>query len=106
MKAITHYEVLDQGRGCALLRLKLDTGRTHQIRVHMAALGHPLLGDTLYGKEEAGTLTRAALHAAWVTFRSTFGDEKLSFFIPLPEDLRQILRFCSKGAAQCDSAEQ
>ena len=106
MKAITHYEVLDQGGGCTLLHLKLDTGRTHQIRVHMAALGHPLLGDTLYGKEEAGTLTRAALHAAWVTFRSPFRDEKLSFFIPMPEDLRQILRFCSKGAAQCDSAEQ
>lgn len=56
--SVTHYEVLSEGRGCSLLRLRLETGRTHQIRVHMAALGHPLLGDRLYGSEESLTLSR------------------------------------------------
>ena len=92
MEAVTHYEVLGDGRDCSLLHLWLETGRTHQIRVHMAALGHPLLGDTIYGREEPAAPYRAALHAAQVTFLKPFGNDKLSFYIPLPEDLRQVLR--------------
>lgn len=92
MRAVTHYEVLGEGKDCTLLRVTLDTGRTHQIRVHMAALGHPLLGDSLYGSGPCGALFRAALHAAEVSFRAPFGRETHSFFLPLPQDFRTALR--------------
>lgn len=91
--AITHYEV--KGEQCILeipvscVRLQLETGRTHQIRLHMSWLGHPLLGDEWYG----GNMTlgkRAALHAATVTFLQPFTKERISVMAELPEDMEQI----------------
>ena len=69
-EAITHYRVEKQFKDYALVRLVLDTGRTHQIRVHMAYLGHPLLGDNFYGKDNPDNkgLLRAALHAGYIEF--------------------------------------
>lgn len=65
--AITHYEVVQEFESYSLLKIKLDTGRTHQIRVHMSHIGHPLLGDSLYNKEP-GNLSRQALHSHVIEF--------------------------------------
>lgn len=77
-EAITHYEVIDEFDNCSLLKIKLDTGRTHQIRVHMSHIGHPLLGDSLYNKEP-GSLSRQALHSHIISFSHPITLEKLEF---------------------------
>ena len=86
--AVTHDHTLFSSQGWSLVTLKLDTGRTHQIRVHMAAAGHPLLGDTLYQKNiiEKQPFRRAALHAWKVAFQHPFRQEMISLEAPLPED--------------------
>ena len=89
--ARTHYRVLEVNKGRALLHLKLDTGRTHQIRVHMAHLGHPLTGDFLYGTEDHDLIPRPALHSAFLSFRHPVSGEKLNFSIPLPKDMEGLL---------------
>ena len=82
--ALTEYELLPSG----LLRLCPKTGRTHQLRVHMAALGHPLLGDTLYGAPSP-FLARQALHAARLSFVHPMTGEALTLTCPLPDDMRR-----------------
>ena len=89
--ARTHYEVLSTHNGRSLLRLVLDTGRTHQIRVHMAHLGHPLTGDFLYGTEDKSLISRPALHSALLSFRHPITGQPLSFEAPLPADLACLL---------------
>ena len=89
--ARTHYEVLSVHHGRSLLRLTLDTGRTHQIRVHMAHLGHPLTGDFLYGTEDHDLIPRAALHSAFLSFRHPITGERMEFELPLPEDMGRLL---------------
>lgn len=87
--ARTDYEVLARGEDCDFLRLRLHTGRTHQIRVHLAHLGHPLLGDDLYGGP-CERMSRQALHAADVAFRHPETGEPVSWTAPLPGDMRCI----------------
>ncbi len=104
-RAVTYFEVEKQYAHAALVRLELKTGRTHQIRVHMADAGHPLLGDRLYGiraeaqaetsaprpgegKQYGSQMQRAALHAGKMTFDSHFVKKKL----PLPRHFRKICR--------------
>lgn len=89
--ARTRYEVLEAGHGRALLRLELDTGRTHQIRVHMAHIGHPLTGDFLYGTEDRALIPRPALHSARLSFLQPVTGERLEFSVPLPEDMARLL---------------
>lgn len=89
--ARTRYEVLEAGHGRALLRLELDTGRTHQIRVHMAHTGHPLTGDFLYGTEDRALIPRPALHSARLSFLQPVTGERLNFSFPLPEDMARLL---------------
>ena len=89
--ARTHYEVLESRGSRALLRLVLDTGRTHQIRVHMAHLGHPLTGDFLYGQEDHTLISRPALHSAELSFLHPITKERLTFSLPLPEDMAKLL---------------
>ena len=84
--AITHYRVLDRNGGLALILLKLETGRTHQIRVHMKAIGHPLIGDFLYNPENT-QMDRQALHSYKLSFVHPITNENLSFTAPLPEDM-------------------
>ena len=86
--AVTHLQVVASVPEieATLLRLRLDTGRTHQIRVHMAYIGHPLLGDPLYGTGPSGGFTRAALHCSRMELLHPFTREKISICAPLPED--------------------
>ena len=74
----------------ALLRVRLETGRTHQIRVHLAAIDLPVVGDRLYGAAEPG-LGRQFLHAARLTFPHPFSGEPVEVSSPLPEDLERFL---------------
>ena len=88
-RAVTSWEVLGRGEGYDVLRLRLYTGRTHQIRVHMAHLGHPLLGDDLYGGP-CGLIGRQALHAAEAEFRHPRTGELMRLTAPLPDDMRRL----------------
>ena len=88
--ARTHYRTIKQGSGLSLIELELETGRTHQIRVHMAHLGHPLLGDDLYGGN-MDYIQRQALHAFRLSFKHPMTGEKLSITAPPPADFLRIV---------------
>lgn len=90
--AVSVYETLETAGGLTLLRLLPKTGRTHQLRLHMAAIGHPLAGDWLYGTEDRRLIARPALHAWGLTFRHPVTGKLLSFQAELPADLAQLLR--------------
>jgi 23S rRNA pseudouridine1911/1915/1917 synthase len=85
--AVTHFEVLREESGHAMLRVRLETGRTHQIRVHLAAIGYPVYADPLYGTAVPGR--RLWLHAERLSFEHPVTGEHLSFESPIPEDLRE-----------------
>ena len=91
-EAITHWEVIARYRGYTHIRCKLETGRTHQIRVHMAHIGHPILGDTVYGrkKPELGQDSQC-LHAGALCFRHPRDGRPVMVFAPLPEYFTQVL---------------
>lgn len=89
-EARTHYQVLSMQGGRSLVRLELETGRTHQIRVHMAYLGHPLTGDFLYGQEEPDLISRPALHSAQLTIRHPITGRVMDFSAPLPADMAAL----------------
>lgn len=87
----THYETLSHHSGRTLLRLELDTGRTHQIRVHMAHIGCPLTGDFLYGTEDPSLISRPALHSSELWLRHPVSGATLHLTAPIPEDLSRLL---------------
>lgn len=89
-QAITHYELIKQYAQYAHVSVRLETGRTHQIRVHFASLGHPLLGDSLYGNSES-TIERQALHCATLSFVHPFTNEPLWFELTHPKEWNRIL---------------
>lgn len=89
--ARTAYEVLETHGGRALVRLVPQTGRTHQIRVHMAYLGCPLLGDFLYGTEEPSLISRPALHSYTLSLVHPVTGERIFRAVPLPEDMAGLL---------------
>jgi len=93
--AVTHYEVLKQYGGYAHLRLRLETGRTHQIRVHMAYIGHPVMGDDVYGKPYKG-LEGQCLHARKIGFIHPSTGEYMEFSSELPEYFQAVLRKLEK----------
>ena len=88
--AITKYKVLESKGLVSLVYLHLLTGRTHQIRVHMASINHPLLGDTLYGGNK-DILKRVGLHSYHVEFRHPITNEFISLNCPLPQDMNKII---------------
>ncbi len=90
-EARTHFELLEPLRHEALLRVSLETGRTHQIRVHMQAIGHPVLGDRAYGGPVRFGLQRQFLHAARLAFPHPVTGEPIDVSSPLPEDLAAAL---------------
>ncbi|MCI9330587.1 MAG: RluA family pseudouridine synthase [Oscillibacter sp.] len=97
--AVSHYKVLARGEGLSFLALWPETGRTHQLRVHMAHLGCPLAGDWLYGTEDPALISRPALHSYAVSMVHPVTGKTVEVSAPLPEDLLRLLhqRF-SQGA--------
>lgn len=93
--AVTHYEVIKQYGGYAHLRLRLETGRTHQIRVHLSYINHPVLGDDVYGKPYKG-IDGQCLHARKIGFIHPTTGEYMEFTSELPEYFRKILRIIEK----------
>jgi 23S rRNA pseudouridine1911/1915/1917 synthase len=90
--AITHYKVLEECNleNLSLVQVKLETGRTHQIRVHFAYKGHSILGDTLYDVETS-LINRQALHAWRLSFVHPMSKEQILIVAPLPEDMKKVL---------------
>ena len=95
--AVTHWEVVKRYRGYTHIRCRLETGRTHQIRVHMAYIGHPILGDTVYGhkRPELGQDSQC-LHAGALCFRHPRDGRPVMVFAPLPDYFRQVLEKLEK----------
>ena len=91
-EAVTHWEVVTRYRGYTHVRCRLETGRTHQIRVHMAHIGHPILGDTVYGhkKPELGQSSQC-LHAGVLCFRHPRDERPVMVFAPLPDYFTQVI---------------
>lgn len=89
--AVTHFQVTERFGDYTLLELKLETGRTHQIRVHMKFIGHPLVGDPLYGRSKGIRMDGQALHAAVLGFVHPLSGEYLEFQAPLPQDMEDLL---------------
>lgn len=98
-RAVTHYRMVERLRGAALVECRLETGRTHQVRVHMAHLGNPLIGDPVYGRDrksfktilETLSFKRQALHAKRLGFIHPVTGQKLSFDSALPTDMQELL---------------
>ena len=88
-RAVTHYEVLKEGE-FSLVRLWLETGRTHQIRVHMSHIGNAVAGDFLYGTEFSGGLSRHALHSYTLEFTHPVTNEVMKFTAEMPEDMQEL----------------
>lgn len=95
--SVTHYRVLERFPssvypcGYSLVELLLETGRTHQIRVHMSHIGHPILGDRLYGGENIHLMERQSLHAARLSFTHPITKERLDIEAPIPDDMRRAI---------------
>ena len=98
-ESITHYEVIEFYRGVSMVKIELETGRTHQIRVHFSALHHPLVGDTTYGADpvlaKSLQMSRPWLHAAELRFAHPVTGEALNFHAPFPADLTRSLALLS-----------
>jgi len=88
--AITHYSVEKEFSNMSLLKIKLQTGRTHQIRVHMSYIGHPIIGDTLYGTT-SNIINRQALHAYSIKFIHPITKETIHIIADIPKDISSII---------------
>ncbi|MBP2645569.1 MAG: pseudouridine synthase, RluA family [Firmicutes bacterium] len=90
-RAITHYQIVETFGQYSLVQLRLETGRTHQLRVHLSHVGHPILGDDLYGGSRTD-IQRQALHAASLEFTHPITGENLALTSPLPTDITMLIR--------------
>ena len=92
-RSITHYKVVEEFSDSSLVECKLETGRTHQIRVHLSYLGHPIYGDVLYGDgdNEGDLIERQALHAYGLDFKSPRTEKELSLRADLPDDMKELI---------------
>ena len=91
VRAVTHYRVESETEAYSLVRLRLETGRTHQIRVHMAALGCPVAGDYVYGQPDSRLPGRFALHASGLRFTHPFTGKETGAESPLPAELKALM---------------
>lgn len=90
--AITHCEVLEIIGDYSILKVRIETGRTHQIRVHLAYIGHPVVGDKVYGiKDKERLIDRQALHSSRLSFLHPVTQDRLEFFSPLPRDMENLI---------------
>ncbi len=96
-RAVTHYTVLARYNGFTHVQCRLETGRTHQIRVHMAHIGHPLLGDAVYGGRAVKTLAGQCLHARALTFEHPCSGERVTLECPLPDWFTGVLNKLKEG---------
>jgi len=97
-EAITHFKVLKRFSGYTLVEATLSTGRTHQIRVHMAFIGHPIVGDQLYGhKKQELNISRQALHSHILGFVHPSTKKYMEFSTPLPQDMQKIIDYLEEG---------
>ncbi|MFC4354389.1 RluA family pseudouridine synthase [Chryseomicrobium palamuruense] len=94
--AVTHFEVMERFGDYTLVECRLETGRTHQIRVHMKFIGHPLVGDPKYGPKRTLDIGGQALHAGVLGFIQPTTGEYLEFEVPLPDDFKQVLKDLKK----------
>ncbi|MGN0164315.1 MAG: RluA family pseudouridine synthase [Candidatus Ornithomonoglobus sp.] len=94
-RAVTHYRAIECFGGYTLIELQLETGRTHQIRVHMSYIGHPLLGDWLYGTEDKALFPRQALHSSYLRLLHPVTGAEMEFIPPLAEDMESFVRIKS-----------
>ncbi|MCX7694453.1 MAG: RluA family pseudouridine synthase [Caloramator sp.] len=94
-RAVTHYEVLKSSKDMSVVLIRLETGKTHQIRVHFSHIGHPLVGDTLYGKESV-LINRQALHAYKLRFKSIREEDIIEAVADIPEDIKALIKNIEK----------
>ena len=92
-RAVTHYKTLAAASGFCMVNITLETGRTHQIRVHMSHIGHPLLGDEMYGGSTE-LIGRQALHAEKITMLHPLTNQWHTFSAPVPEDMQRLIKGC------------
>lgn len=90
-QSVTHYKVLERLNDATVLEVKLETGRTHQIRIHMEHIGHPIIGDELYGYVDENLINRQALHAYSLEFEQPRTKENLKFKAEIPNDIKQLI---------------
>ncbi len=90
-EAITHWQSVENCGDLTLVQIKTETGRTHQIRVHLSYIGHPLAGDEMYGGSSECGINRAALHCAEISIMHPVTKENMTFSAPLPEDMKNII---------------
>lgn len=90
-RSVTHYKVLQRLNDATVLEVKLETGRTHQIRVHMNYIGHGIIGDELYGYVDESLIDRQALHAYSLEFSQPRTKENLSFIAEIPDDMKKLI---------------
>ena len=95
--SVTHYKVLERLDDATVLEVKLETGRTHQIRVHMSHIGHGIIGDELYGYEDENLINRQALHAYSLVFNQPRTKERLEFKADLPNDIKHLIEKLRKN---------
>jgi 23S rRNA pseudouridine1911/1915/1917 synthase len=96
--SVTHYKVLERfEKGYTLVELVLETGRTHQIRVHMSHIGHPIVGDVLYGEASVWLIERQALHARYLSFRHPVTNQFMEMEATLPDDMLTLLEKIKKS---------
>ncbi len=108
--AITHYRLIEAYGNASLIGLTLETGRTHQIRVHMKHLGCPLIGDKMYGTEQPSAeqarldaaIERHALHAWKLGFAHPLNGERIGFTAPLPEDMQKLIEYLKKQEGRAE----
>ena len=94
-RAVTHYKVLKSSDEMSCLLIRLETGKTHQIRVHLSHLGHPIVGDSLYGRESS-YISRQALHAYKLRFNCIRSGEKIEVEAEIPDDMKRLIELIEK----------
>ncbi len=99
--SVTHYTVIEHLEEAAIVKFVLETGRTHQIRVHCQAIGHPLVGDALYSNIQTSLITRQALHAYYISFTHPITGEKIEISSPMPVDMVKLVEAIKNGFMPC-----